>query len=73
MPDKAQLESYDSSFIVDQPQKRLIEFAESRNIPYLDLLPGFIETNETYHFENDIHLTEKGHEFVAEQILNWIN
>ncbi len=58
------------------PQKLLKEFSKASNITYINLLPHFKKYPNTFdlYFENDDHLSEKGHDyaytFVEKEILN---
>ena len=52
------------------PQDLLGEFSEASNIPYVDLLPIFKQSNSTedLYFENDGHLSEEGHKLAFKKI-----
>jgi hypothetical protein len=60
---------------LDAPNRRLAEFLEAQNIPYLDLLPIFRAAAAQsdapqLHFRHDQHWTEAGHQLAAEAIHN---
>ena len=48
--------------------EKLTNFLKKQNIPYLNLLESFKTNPAKIYLERDGHLTEKGHEIVAENI-----
>jgi hypothetical protein len=62
---------------LDAPNRRLAEFLEKQNIPYLDLLPVFRAAaaqpdSPHLHFRHDQHWTEAGHQLAAETIHDFL-
>lgn len=53
------------------PQNEIIQFCSKKNIKCLDLLPDFIGKPELY-FKIDGHWNEKGHEFAAEELYDYL-
>lgn len=58
---------------LDAPNRRLTDFLQHENIPYLDLLPVFKEAATrpnapALHFQHDQHWTAAGHRLAAEAI-----
>ncbi len=49
------------------PQEKLIEFLNSHNIKYIDLLPYFKKSNKNndFYYKKDIHMNKFGHELIA--------
>ncbi len=54
------------------PQVSLAEFFESEEIPYLDLY-DVLRGNEETAFLDSMHLSESGHEIVAEQLVAFVS
>jgi len=63
-------EMYDFGFW----NRKLSSFAQEREIPVLDLAPGFATAiaNERLYFENDTHVNERGHVLIAELIQEFL-
>ena len=61
---------------LDKPDRRLMAFLDSNQIPYLQLLPHFreynVEEHETLYVSGDWHWSEQGNRFVADLISDWI-
>ena len=53
------------------PQELLAEFFESEEIPYLDLY-DVLRGNEETAFLDSMHLSESGHEIVADQLVAFV-
>jgi hypothetical protein len=53
-----------------KPQKKLTEHLKKIDLPYLNLLPYFLNAKdpESYYFREDKHWTAEGHEFVSKII-----
>jgi lysophospholipase L1-like esterase len=56
--------------VADLPQKALVSWAESADIPLVDLEPGFREDEDppSLYWKIDMHLTARGHEKAANSI-----
>lgn len=69
MPDyRAKLGLDDSGLVLNKPQKLLIDYAKSRKIGYIDLLPAFqAHNNETLHYQSDFHWNAAGHALAAQE------
>ena len=54
----------------------LRDFCQKEGIPFLSLLPGFLESYRKFrkrlHFSFDMHLNERGHRVAADAILEYI-
>ena len=62
---------------LDAPNRRLAEFLETQDIPYLDLLPIFRAAaaqpdSPQLHFRHDQHWTAAGHKLAAESIYKFL-
>jgi lysophospholipase L1-like esterase len=55
-----------------KPQRRLMEISARHRIPYLDLFPIFEAHREEKLYRDKIHLTERGHRLVADQLLAFL-
>ncbi|MER3441932.1 MAG: hypothetical protein C4296_11270 [Gemmataceae bacterium] len=53
------------------PQRTLAEFCRTRGIPYLDLLPVFAGTTDTY-VPSDTHWNVKGNQLAAAALARWV-
>jgi len=63
----------ENGLVIDKPQILLKEYAASRDIPVLDLLPAFqASANETLHFDTDFHWNAAGHALAAEEIATFL-
>ena len=62
----------DKELVIDKPQSILKEYAESRDIPIIDLLPAFQDPDEPLHFEKDLHWNVAGHALAAEEITTFL-
>jgi lysophospholipase L1-like esterase len=58
----------DENPIPNKPQERMMEFCRSNRIPFLDLLPTFINHNLDSLYMDQIHLKPKGNVIVAKEI-----
>ncbi len=67
LPYKVQLKSKNPSFLA--PQKMLSEYFEKSGLDYFDLLGEFArgckQPSKCYLYGDPLHLSEKGHEIVA--------
>jgi len=68
LPFRFQLEEADS----DGPQKQLKAFAKSEGIWTLDLLPTLRRSSPESVFLDQVHLSERGNEIVANKTAAWI-
>jgi len=65
---KAELK--ENELVLDKPQQKLINYATSRKIKYVDLLPPLKSNfSNSLYYKEDIHWLEPGHSLVAEEIL----
>ncbi|MDL1969014.1 MAG: SGNH/GDSL hydrolase family protein [Deltaproteobacteria bacterium] len=64
-------EEYD----IYKPQKKLTGYLKKIDLPYLNLLPYFLNTedSELYFFKEDKHWTSEGHEFVSKIIIEHLS
>lgn len=70
-PVRAQVEA---SRLRDEPQRRLGRIAKELDWPFLDLLPGLIAHRDGGPiFQDHCHLTARGHELVAELLLEFLD
>ncbi|HXV44914.1 MAG TPA: hypothetical protein VEC96_17755, partial [Anaerolineae bacterium] len=61
---------------ISAPNHAIADFTMERDIPTLDLTPGFQAYAQTHdgllYFEKDIHFNEKGHQLAANLICDWL-
>ena len=67
----------DLNWDLDAPNRRLVTFLASQNIPHLDLLPVFREAAAQpdappLHFRHDQHWTAAGHRLAAETMYRFL-
>ena len=66
----------DMCWDINKPNSILEQFVNESSIPYLDLLPIFIEKYHTdyqeTHFESDGHWNELGHELASDVLYNFL-
>jgi len=75
----AGLEYDPAEYDFDLPQRRLVQFAQTHDLPYLDVLPAFREAHSRttrLYKANDTHWNERGNrlagELVAAELLDWV-
>jgi hypothetical protein len=61
-----------AEFDVDLPQRRLAEFAETRRVPVLDLLPHLRLGGPSLYERNATVWNEHGHSAAASAISHWL-
>ncbi len=64
-PPKLQIEEHPAP---DRLQKRLKTFCEDHQVPFVDLLPSFLENRDSHLFLDKVHLTASGYSLAAENI-----
>jgi lysophospholipase L1-like esterase len=61
---------------ISAPNQAIADLMIERDIPTLDLMPGFQTYAQTHdgllYFEKDIHFNEKGHQLAANLICDWL-
>jgi hypothetical protein len=57
---------------LDLPQRRLVEFADQRQVPVLDLLPHFRATSEYPYERNDVGFNDAGNAIAADVVGGWL-
>lgn len=71
----ARNEADDSRWVLRGPQKRLVEIAERRQIPVLDLLPSMRDAareGRRLYYQVDIHWRAEGHEAAADSVVTFL-
>lgn len=73
---QALLETYpslkDKTYILSKPNDIVMDFAEEKGIPHLDLVPLFKENPKYLHLPVDGHWTDEGQLFAGEKIKEYI-
>lgn len=68
---------FNDNYNIALPQKYVEKFAESNNVPYLDLLPHLRRyvrsTEKDIYVSGDVHFNNHGHKIVGEIIASWFN
>ncbi len=54
------------------PQERMADLCALIEVPYLDLLPAFLQSTNTHLFSDQCHLTSAGNQLVAETLGPWL-
>ena len=69
-------DAMDHRWDFNKTDRILRDFCQKEGIPFLSLLPGFLESYRMFrkrlHFAFDMHLNERGHRVAADAILEYI-
>jgi lysophospholipase L1-like esterase len=55
-----------------KPQRRLMEIFARAEAPILDLFPVFLSHRDENLYRDGIHLTDRGHRIVADELLKFL-